>query len=214
MRTVGEILKKARIEKKYTLEIIEKQIKIRKKFLSALEENQWNKLPSLPYIKGFIRNYSNFLGLQGDEMLAIFRRQYQFDEEDDLLPEGITKPLNEPFIRFTPQTIVATLSFLLLAVFFIYLSTQYRSFTSAPSLTITKPIEGETLTTDTIRISGKTDADAVLEVNNKKIALKDNGEFATELTLSPGINTIIIESVSKYGKRKTVTRTISIQPVQ
>lgn len=214
MRTVGEILKKARLEKKYTLETVEKQIKIRKKFLSALEENQWNKLPSLPYIKGFIRNYSNFLGLQGEEMLAIFRRQYQFDEHDNLLPEGITKPLNEPFIRFTPQTIVAILSFLLLAVFFIYLGVQYRSFTSAPTLLVSKPIEGEILAADAVQISGKTDSDAVVEINNKKIALKDNGEFATELTLSPGINTITIESVSKYGKRKTITRTISIQPIQ
>ena len=52
MRTIGEILKKARIEKKYTLEEIEDQIRIRRKFLQALEDNNWLKLPSLTYIKG------------------------------------------------------------------------------------------------------------------------------------------------------------------
>jgi len=41
MRTVGEILKKARQEKNLTLDEIEKSLRIRKKFLMALEENAW-----------------------------------------------------------------------------------------------------------------------------------------------------------------------------
>ena len=52
MLTVGEILIKARSEKKLSLEEIEKKIRIRKKFLIALEDNDWDRLPSLPYIKG------------------------------------------------------------------------------------------------------------------------------------------------------------------
>ncbi len=211
MKTVGEILKKVRIEKKFNFEDIEKATKIRKKFLIALEENDWNKLPSMPYIKGFIRNYSSFLGLKPDEMVAIFRRHFQEQEKNRLLPSGLAHPLNEPVFKFSPQIglIVILISFLIL--FFGYLFFQYNSYTSPPNLVISKPLEGESLNTSKISVSGKTDADAVISVNNQKVALSVNGEFTTTLLLSPGVNSIMIESTSKYGKKKTVTRTIQIQ---
>lgn len=210
MRTVGEILKKARLEKKLTFEDIEKSTKIRKKFLQALEDNSWEKLPSLPYIKGFIRTYSEYLGLRSDEMVAIFRRHFRDQEKTGLLPTGLTHPLDAPVLRFTPQIglIVIIVSFIV--VFFGYLFLQYQSYTSPPDLIVNKPMEGETVKTSKIEIAGKTDIDAVVAINNQKIALSANGEFTINLLLSPGINTIIIESTSKYGKKRTITRTIQV----
>jgi len=211
MLTVGEILIKARSEKKLSLEEIEKKIRIRKKFLIALEDNDWDRLPSLPYIKGFLKNYSSFLGLKPEEMIAIFRRQFTLKEKSDLLPSGVTKPLNEPFIRFTPQTIVFTVFVSFAIIFFSYLFMQYRTITNAPNLQIEKPLEGEIIYSENVTVSGKTDPDAVVSVNNQKIVLSETGEFSTNITLPPGINTIIIESTSKNSKKKSVTRNIQIQ---
>ena len=211
MRTIGEILKKIRSEKKITLEEIEKQLRIRKKFLIALEENDWSKLPSLPYIKGFLKNYSSFLGLKSDEMLAIFRRQFHQQEKAGLLPKGLTNPLDEPIIRFTPQLTGIILSISFLVIFFGYLFLQYLSFVNPPELSIESPKEGEIITSEKVTVKGKSDRDAVISVNNQKIALMENGEFTTILTLSPGVNTISIESTSKQGKKRTITRTIQVK---
>ncbi len=71
-------------------------------------------------------------------------------------------------------------------------------------------MEGEILKSDKIIVSGKTDNDAVISVNGDKIALIGKGEYSTTLTLLPGVNTITVESTSKYGKKKTLTRTIQI----
>lgn len=214
MLTIGEILIKVRTEKKLTLEEIEKQLRIRKKFLVALEENNWDKLPSLPYIKGFLRNYSAFLGLKPEEMVAVFRRQYAQHERTKLLPEGVTNPLNEPALRLTPQAAVIVVTVFCILTFFGYLFIQYRSYTSPPNLIVSAPAEGAVISGEKITISGITDRDAVISVNNQKIALSENGEFVTDLTLAPGVNTITIDSVSKYGKKKTVTRTVQIQSSQ
>jgi len=211
MLTVGEVLKKARIEKKLTLEEVEKAIRIRKKFLLALEENNWDKLPSTAYIKGFLRNYSSFLGLLPEEVVAVFRRQFAQKEKGGLLPSGVTKPLNEPAIRFTPQTIAAVTVLSFLILFFGYLFLQYRSIISPPNLKVDIPAEGEILSSEKVEVKGTSDSDAVVEVNSQKIASSDNGEFSTTLSLSPGINKIVIESTSKYGKKKTITRTIQVQ---
>lgn len=211
MRTIGEILIKVRYEKKLTLEEIEKQLRIRKKFLIALEENDWSKLPSLPYIKGFLKNYSSFLGLKSDEMLAIFRRQFHQQEKAGLLPKGLTNPLDEPMIRFTPQLTGTILTISFLVIFFGYLFLQYLSFVNPPELSVESPKEGEIISSEKVTVKGKSDRDAVISVNNQKIALGENGEFTTILTLSPGINTISIEGTSKQGKKRTVTRTIQVQ---
>lgn len=210
MKTVGEILKKARTEKGLELETIESQLRIRKKFLSALEENSWENLPSLPYIKGFLRNYSLFLGLKPEEMVAIFRRQFGERQKGKLIPEGLAHPLNEPLLKFTPQTAVFGIIAIFLLFFLGYLILQFRSYTSPPNLVITQPAEGMVLNANKIQIEGKTDSDAVVSVNNQKIALDKDGQFKTSISLLPGVNTITIESTSKYGKKRTLTRTVEV----
>lgn len=211
MRTVGEMLKIRRTEKKLTLEDVEKKIRIRKKFLLALEENDWNKLPSTAYIKGFLRNYSSFLGLAPEETIAVFRRQFAQKEKSGLLPTGVTKPLNAPKVRFTPYTIIVISTIAFLTLFFGYLFLQYISIVNPPNLIVDKPLEGEILTSSKVEVLGTTDSDATVAINNQQIASSDNGKFSTTLTLLPGINKIVIESTSKYGKKNTITRTIQIQ---
>lgn len=211
MLTIGEILKKARLEKKLEFEEIEKTLKIRKKFLTALEENAWDKLPSLPYIKGFLRNYSAYLGLKPEEMVAIFRRQFQEKDKTKLLPSGLTNPINEPVFHITPKLTVTFVISIFLLLFFGYLFLQYKTYTSLPFLSVEKPLEGEILNTDKVIVTGKTDNDAVISINNQKIAVSANGEFATTITLPPGVNTLLIESTGKSGKKRAINRTVEIQ---
>ena len=211
MRTVGEILKKARVEKRLTFDDIELKIKIRKKYLQALEENSWSKLPSLAYIKGFLKNYANFLNLNSDEILAVFRRQYQFNEKEEVIPEGISTPLNEPVVRLTPQTVFLSLGVFFILIFFVNLFFQYRAIISPPNLTIDRPKEGEILKSATLEVKGRTDPDAVIDVNNKQILLNDKGEFAETFSLQPGVNSIVFESTSKHGKKRTITRTVTVE---
>ncbi len=208
MRTVGEILKKARIEKRLTLDEAEKKLRIRQKYLLAIEENAWHKLPSLPYIKGFIRNYSIYLGLKPEEMLAFFRRQFRGQEKPGLLPEGVTKPLNDSLIHWTPRLTIITVICMFAGIFFGYLFLQYRTITNPPTLTVEQPREGEIITAPTTVVSGTTDPDAVVSVNTQKIAGTTEGIFQTTISLTPGINTIIIESTNTFGKKQTITRTI------
>lgn len=211
MKTVGEILKKARLEKRLDFETVEKDLRIRKKFLQAIEDNAWNRLPSLPYIKGFLRSYSRYLDLKPEEIVAIFRRQFRDQEKDGILPEGLSDPLNKSMLQLTPQIVVGAITLLFFLLFFGYLFFQYYIYTSPPQLTIIKPQEGEIMPAGKIEILGKTNSDVVVSVNNQKIVVSPSGDFSTQLTLSPGINSITIEAVSKYGKKKSITRTIQQQ---
>lgn len=88
MSNVGELLQHARKEKEWTLQRVSEKTKIRIKHLQALEDEAWDKLPGLPYIKGFLKNYSRVLGLDPEHVLAVFRRQYKHEVKMEVLPDA------------------------------------------------------------------------------------------------------------------------------
>ena len=75
MQTVGEILRAEREKKGVTIKDVEGATNIRALYLGAIEDNQFSVAPGEVYLKGFIRNYANYLGLDGQEMVNLYRQQ-------------------------------------------------------------------------------------------------------------------------------------------
>lgn len=72
---VGEILRRGREHFGQTLEEVEKNLRIRAIQLHALETGNLEQLPGKAYALGFVRSYSEYLGLDGDKMVYLFKRQ-------------------------------------------------------------------------------------------------------------------------------------------
>ena len=72
---VGEILRRARMHYGQSLEDIARIIRIRASQLEAIEQGQLEQLPGRVYAIGFVRSYSEYLGLDGDQMVHLFKRQ-------------------------------------------------------------------------------------------------------------------------------------------
>ncbi|MCB9991696.1 MAG: helix-turn-helix domain-containing protein [Rhodospirillales bacterium] len=72
---VGEILRRTRAYYSLTLNDVESALRIRASQLSALEEGDMEKLPGRVYAIGFVRAYAEFLGLDGDKMVHLFKSQ-------------------------------------------------------------------------------------------------------------------------------------------
>lgn len=73
--SVGTILREARIRRGLSLIEAEKATSIRCSYLDALEQDEYHKLPEEVYVKGMIRNYGNFLGLNGPELVDSYKAQ-------------------------------------------------------------------------------------------------------------------------------------------
>ena len=78
METIGEILKNAREKKGLTIEKLEEKTRIVARYIKALEDDEFDKLPGEIYIKGFIRNLSDKLSL--DSKLLLERYNLQINE--------------------------------------------------------------------------------------------------------------------------------------
>lgn len=73
VKSVGNILREARMKKGLSLMDVENATSIRCSYLNALENDEFHKLPEEVFIKGMIRNYGNFLGLNGPELVDAYK---------------------------------------------------------------------------------------------------------------------------------------------
>jgi len=71
---IGPTLREARNRRKLDLTEVEAAIKIRVRYLQAMENEEWDALPGGAYTRGFIRTYASHLGLDGDRLADDYRR--------------------------------------------------------------------------------------------------------------------------------------------
>jgi Helix-turn-helix domain/RodZ C-terminal domain len=71
---IGATLREARNRRKLDLSEVEAAIKIRPRFLRAMENEEWDVLPDEVYVRGFLRTYAAYLGLDGDRLAEEFKR--------------------------------------------------------------------------------------------------------------------------------------------
>lgn len=105
---LGHILREARETKGFTLREVQDKTRINSRFLEALETGDFDRLPTPTHVRGFLRNYARFLGLDPDPLLERYelgqsqrpKRRQQAIIVDTTQPVGPAleaPPENHPF---------------------------------------------------------------------------------------------------------------------
>lgn len=207
MATVGELLKKTRLEKEIELSDVERETRIRSSFIKALEEGDYSKLPSPAYARGFLKNYVQLLGLDTQMVLALFRREFDSQQEAKLLP-GRLSQIPPRSIRITFVTLVLVLLFVGFLSFFFF---QYKGFLTSPPLQVNSPSQNEVVQEDMITVAGKTDPDATIVINDKVVALTPDGSFAEIIPVFKGDFTITVVAKNRLGRETKLTRVVNVK---
>jgi cytoskeleton protein RodZ len=92
MFQIGDSLREARTRRGLSSADVQKGIRIRERYLTALEEERWDMLPGEAYTKGFLRTYAEFLGLNGQLYIDEFNSRLRAHEEEPLVPESLAPP--------------------------------------------------------------------------------------------------------------------------
>jgi cytoskeleton protein RodZ len=90
MFQIGSSLREARMRRGFSPADVHKSVRIRERYLTALEEEHWELLPGDAYTKGFLRTYAEFLGLNGQLYIDEYNAQIA-QHEEPLVPEVIKK---------------------------------------------------------------------------------------------------------------------------
>lgn len=80
--SVGEILRRARLHYGQSLPDIEQNLRIRASQIEAIELGDMERLPGRVYAIGFVRSYAEYLRLDGDKMVSLFKAQYGRSSSD------------------------------------------------------------------------------------------------------------------------------------
>lgn len=75
MASIGEELRRERQRRGLTLEQVTDVLHIKVAYLHALEHDEFNQIPGTIYTKGFIKNYSDFLGLDSRRLVDTFKNK-------------------------------------------------------------------------------------------------------------------------------------------
>jgi cytoskeleton protein RodZ len=79
---IGNSLREARVRQQLELTEVELATKIRARYLRALEEESFEALPAQTYVKGFLRTYADYLGLDGQLYVDEFNSRFAADGEE------------------------------------------------------------------------------------------------------------------------------------
>jgi cytoskeleton protein RodZ len=85
---IGETLRAARRQQSISLTDAAAATRVRETYLAALEEEEFAALGGDVYVKGFLRSYSRYLGVDPEPLLAAYRREHERPEELPPLTRG------------------------------------------------------------------------------------------------------------------------------
>jgi cytoskeleton protein RodZ len=105
---IGNSLREARLRQGLEIPRVESDIKIRGKYLRALEDEQFEVLPGDTYVKGFLRTYADYLGLDGQLYVDEYNSRFAAAEEISFAQS--TSPKQRPRRRIESNLVVVALA--------------------------------------------------------------------------------------------------------
>ena len=190
---LGEVLRAAREAKGVDLARVERETKIRERYLSALERGEYRELPGAVYTKGFLRNYGSYLALDPEYLIDLYRLETSATTAERSRTQAPPRPLavrrRRTFI-ITPGTVVAALLTIGVGALVAWIGYEFVNFARTPELRITEPVGNVSEhPVPEITIRGVTAPNATLTIKglpeNPTAQADEDGSFEVTVALLP-----------------------------
>ncbi|WP_281887538.1 RodZ domain-containing protein [Paenibacillus sp. YYML68] len=135
MTELGLLLRKARMEKKISLDDLQETTKIRKRYLEAIEEGNFKVLPGNFYVRAFIKSYAEAVGLDPGEVLNLYQNVIPAAEPEKLEQVRTKRTTNvassERFGRWASGIMVISFFVLIVGIIYYFVSVNYKGTADA-----------------------------------------------------------------------------------
>lgn len=206
--TVGDQLQLAREKAGLTIKRISKKTKINQKYLEALENEEYDKLPRGLYERKFLKEYAEFLELDKNTLIEEFEKEKKVAQQNQKKPYFSNLKLKKTNFIVFPKVTKSLAIILITAVCFAYLGYYVNNLLSSPELNIARPKNDIVTQKDRISVTGKTNSEVKVYINGEPVLTDPNGEFNKEIKLKKGVNNIRITAQKKYSQKNTVNKQI------
>jgi transcriptional regulator with XRE-family HTH domain len=210
--SLGQQLKTARQNLDLTPAEAAGKINISLKYLLALENGEYEKLPGEVYGRSFLRVYLKFLGLEQAGLFPLYQSEFKiYSKTRKVVLADFKQPVKRVslFELLAAPKIARSLGVLILifACLF-YLGFKIKIIMTPPSLVVEKPIDNQITDQNFIEVTGTVEKEAVLEINGQQVIADQNGRFSEIMDLQPGINSIEFKAEKRHGKQTKIYRQV------
>lgn len=215
MITAGEVLKRKRESLNKSLDVVSIDTKIQRRFLEYLEDDEFDKFDSDIFASGFIKIYSQYLGLDVNKLLALYRRSRpeNVSSKKKAKEKSSSKKNGSNILKkisLTPKLIAGiSLGIFLLSVVG-YIGYQIYQFQKPPTLTISEPQDELITQSNELVIKGSTDSSATLEINGNPVEIDDTGWFEEKIMLNEGLNSVNVKARKISNSNLETERTLRV----
>lgn len=212
--TLAEVFKKRRHDLKMSLADVERGIKVQQIYLQMIEKGDYSSLPDDIYSKGFVKNYAEFLGFEAAPILELYEKERKGSSvkakgsatDSKKVKMGV-RPIDSKRVVVTPKTLLIVLGVCLVMLVVGYIGWQFSALSAPPKLTL-ENTAGQTVSTNSIYISGRVDGGSDLFINDSPILSSPDGSFKEKVSLVDGANQIKVTAKNKLGKTATINKTV------
>jgi len=209
--SLGSKIRSLRKRQGISLTEVAKMTQIQRKFLEAFENDAYQVLPDPIYSRHYLKQFIEVLNGDPEYFLA------RFDEECGISTIK-SKEMHVPRQKVSVQSFlqwrrisgkfaIAFGAILML----LYIGFQIYMLTSPPRLVVDSPSNNIQTTIATLDVTGQTEAEVRILINDEPVLTDPTGRFFTKTTLTRGLNIITIEARRKYGKSNVILRTVFLE---
>lgn len=210
-RSLGELLRDIRESKRLSREAVSLRLKIDRRQLEALERNEYGTFPAHVYARGVFERYANFLHLDQTEALRLFEEAWLKQHPATRFPLPASETLwTAAWRRLISRMRVngAALSALTIVLF---AASGYLFFYQTPSFSFEAPADRSIMRDYRVSVEGRADSRLELTLNKKPVYIGESGVFQHTILLQKGINELVLEGKTKFGRISTLTRYVVVK---
>ncbi len=205
MATLGGLLFERREELGISQNKAARDLVVKEEVIDSLENGQYLDLPEPTFVKGLIRSYAQYLGLDSDHLLALYRREY-----DETKYPKKSLVIENKKLKITPTSLTTAAFVVAIVAFIVYVIVQYFSVLTAPKLAVTSPQNDETTTIPIVQINGQTEKETSISIDGQLVPVDDQGNFSYKYNLKDGQNIIEIIASKKLSPKSKVTKIVRL----
>lgn len=194
MEDIGQKLKEARESKGLSILDIEEKTKIQRRYLSAIEDGEFEKLPGDFYVRAFIKQYASVVGLKGSELLNDFHHEVPSTQPDEYVENSIdnksqrvrqtTENKKGIWKNYIPHVlIILGIIAVIAVVYLVYANIFSKPSTTTPQkddVVVTKKVESSSK-----KSSSKAKSKSSSSKEKSTVKVTENGSYTYDVTGMP-----------------------------
>ncbi len=205
-KSVASIIEDAMKAKSMSVEKLSLQSGISERFIELIVKEKVGKLPSSPYVRGYISKIADILNLNKESLWAEYKKQ-SAEKKVEQSPEKSNEIKNGELIKkFINTKSLVIIGIILGLVIVIIL--RGSAFIGKPTLSLENYDDNISVSTSTFAIKGRVDPKNQITINDETVFPDESGLFEKNFTLTSGFNTFNFKVRGILGKELQMTKQV------